>query len=125
MPKNKISRWFKRASQGGQQDSQAQTPASPAPPAPPAPAPAQNQGQNTGDQPQAMKKGVYLSALVYIEGMQAPADDFAALAKKTLSDALSGDHNGLTITLKNSHVENNVEDDSSASSASSKGGFEF
>lgn len=73
-----------------------------------------------------MQKGIYLSALVYIEGMQAPADDFAALAKSALADALSGEHKGLTITLKKSHVENNVEDtEDSGDSADKKGGFEF
>src|SRR5689334_1349915 len=44
---------------------------------------ASNQGgsdQGQEESPQLMKKGIYLSALVYIEGMQAPADDFAALA---------------------------------------------
>jgi hypothetical protein len=73
-----------------------------------------------------MKKGIYLAVLVYIEGMQAPANDFAALAKSALADALSGEHNGLTFTLKKSHVENNVEDtEDSDASTNKKGGFEF
>src|SRR5689334_4513582 len=43
-----------------------------------APAQAESQDQEKlGTQP--MKKGIYLSAMVYIEGMQAPGDDFAAL----------------------------------------------
>lgn len=78
-------------------------------------------------QSEAIRKGIYLSALVYIEGMQAPAEDFAALARSALAEALQGEHNGLTVTLKNSHVENNVEDASEDASEDKpgKGGFEF
>lgn len=87
------------------------------------------QGQDEAVQP--MKKGIYLSALIYVEGMQAPADDFASFAKSAVTGAVAGNHDGVTITLKNLHVENNVEDTGDSgkqadqTDSSSKGGFEF
>src|SRR5437762_8957375 len=79
--------------------------------------------------PATIRKGIYLSALVYVEGDQAPASDFMGPAKAALADALKGDHNGLSLTLKKVEVQNNVEDDGDDSSKSTgqgkRGSFEF
>ena len=73
--------------------------------------PQQAQDSNTA----AIRKGVYLSALIYVEGNQAPADDFNALStsalKKNLSDFFASPHDGLTMTLKSVDVQNDVEAD--------------
>jgi hypothetical protein len=61
-----------------------------------------------------MRKGIYLSALIYIEGDQAPAENFAALSKDALKRALdgclTGSHNDLTMSLKQISVQNDIED---------------
>jgi hypothetical protein len=61
----------------------------------------------------AIRKGVYLSALVYVEGEQAAPEDFAATATAALKDALSDplktNPDGLNITLKKVEVQNDVE----------------
>ncbi|MBF6614027.1 MAG: hypothetical protein IVW55_12940 [Chloroflexi bacterium] len=74
-----------------------------------------------------IRKGIYLSALVYIEGDQAAPDDFTALASSALESALSGDHSGLSITLKKVDVQNNVEDnaDENNSAAPKPEKFQF
>jgi hypothetical protein len=64
-----------------------------------------------------MKKGIYLSALIYIEANAAPGDDFIAvtrpLLKKTLEEALSRPPEGFSMTLKGINVQNDVEQDDS------------
>jgi hypothetical protein len=80
-------------------------------------------GAQGSQAPQTMKKGIYLSAMLYVEGMQAPADDFSALAKSAVTDALAGDHKGLSISVKNLKAENNVDDSEEGSQKT--GGFEF
>jgi hypothetical protein len=80
-------------------------------PAPPAGLPANYPRQ--GSTP--MHKGVYLSALIYIEGYQPAQEDFAALATSALKKALGaclGDlQDKMTATLKSIDVRNNAEDE--------------
>lgn len=82
------------------------------------------------DTPKAViRKGIYLSALVYIEGDMAPADDFANPAtdalKAALNDALKGDHGGFTMTLKKVEVQNDVEQADDAGGSPKEGKFQF
>jgi hypothetical protein len=60
-----------------------------------------------------MRKGIYLSALIYVEGDRAPADDFNALTtsalRRTLESCLTGTHGDLTMTLKQIDVRNDIE----------------
>ena len=76
---------------------------------------AQQGGQAASSSPSTIRKGVYLSALIYVEGDQAPADDFNKLTTTTLKKALSAcfaaPQDGLTMTLKSVNVKNNVEDE--------------
>jgi hypothetical protein len=62
-----------------------------------------------------MHKGVYLSALIYVEGYQAPAGNFNDLTlsalKKNLGEYFTKPRDGLTMTLKSVNVKNNVEDE--------------
>jgi hypothetical protein len=64
---------------------------------------------------QTMRKGIYLSALIWVEGDWPAASDFAspakAAAKDALSKALEGEHDGLTMRLKGLEVRNDVEED--------------
>jgi hypothetical protein len=102
-------------------------------PVPPQPTPAQ-QTSSQPNQPSGarvdasqpatgtIKKGVYLSALIYVEGNQAPAEDFNSLSisvlKKNLNEFFATPHDGLTITLKSVDVRNDVEaDDGESGSA--------
>lgn len=65
------------------------------------------------EEPPVIRKGIYLSALIYVEGDQAAPDDFAALStstlKKTLAEALKGERDGLSMRLKKIEVRNDVE----------------
>ena len=60
-----------------------------------------------------IRKGIYLSALVYVEGEQAAPEDFAALATSALKEALAETfrerHGGLSMSLKGIEVRNDVE----------------
>ena len=84
--------------------------------------------QEAEDSPATIRKGIYLSALIYIEGDQAPASDFATPAKaaltNVLSKALKGKHGGLSMALKKIEVRNDVEDED-GSDGSKEGKFEF
>jgi hypothetical protein len=84
--------------------------------------------QQAQDSPATIRKGIYLSALIYVEGDQAPASDFATPAKAALTDVLSkaikGKHGGLTMTLKKIEVRNDVEDEE-ASDGGKESKFEF
>jgi len=66
-----------------------------------------------GEQP--IRKGIYLSALIWVEGDWPAARDFMgpakAAAKDALGRALEGEHDGLTLRLKGLEVRNDVEDD--------------
>ena len=59
--------------------------------------------------PAKIRKGIYLSALIYVEGEQAPAENFSATAKAAVRQALEGEHDGLTITLKKLEAKSDVE----------------
>src|SRR5437879_9538013 len=78
--------------------------------------------------PATIHKGIYLSALIYIEGDQAPAENFNALAKAALKDRLAGknspEYAGLTMSLKKVEEQTDVEDDGNGKGADS-GKFEF
>jgi hypothetical protein len=62
-----------------------------------------------------IRKGIYLSALIYIEGDQPAPDNFTSLTasalKKRLASAFEGEQDGLTMTLKKVEVVNDVEED--------------
>lgn len=96
----------------------------------PVPVPRTTQKPATKGQeaPPPIRKGIYLSALIYVEGEQAAPDDFTALAtsalKTALSTALKADHNGLSMTLKKLEAQNDVEEESSGEPAN-KGKFQF
>jgi hypothetical protein len=81
------------------------------------------------DSPAAIRKGIYLSALIYVEGDQAPASDFATPAKaaltNVLSKALKGKHGGLSMALKKIEVRNDVEDEDPGDDGGKGGKFEF
>lgn len=86
--------------------------------------------RNKKESPTAIRKGIYLSALIYVEGAQPPAADFAALAKSaltnTLSQALQTGHDGLSMKLRKLEVQNDVEEDNEGQESGEKGGkFEF
>jgi hypothetical protein len=70
--------------------------------------------------PATMKKGIYLSALIYVEGFQAPADDFnsfsISLLKKHLNECFAAPHDGVAMTLKSVDVQNDVETEDSSES---------
>lgn len=74
------------------------------PPPPGLPANYPRQGRPT------MRKAVFLSALISVEGDRPPAQDFAREAKAALKEALAGSQSDLKITLKHVAVRNNVED---------------
>jgi hypothetical protein len=62
-----------------------------------------------------IRKGVYLSALIYIEGDQPAPEDFTALTtsalKKRLASAFEGEQDGLAMTLKKVEVVNDIEEE--------------
>jgi len=70
--------------------------------------------------PPTIRKGIYLSALIYVEADQPPAEDFTAAATSALKDAfqaaLKETSSGLTMTLKKVEVRNDVEEDKVESS---------
>lgn len=118
---------------GNQHPIQPATPTQLAPPVPPVP-PAQesssHDSRQTAAAPQAtIRKGIYLSALIYIEGDLAAADDFIGPAtttlKSVLNNALSGAHGGLTMTLKQVEVRNDVEQGDTAEGSRAGEKFQF
>lgn len=62
-----------------------------------------------------IRKGIYLSALIYVEGDMPAPDDFIAPTTKAvrsaLEEAVKGEHDGLTMTLKKVEVRNDIEQD--------------
>ncbi|MEO6457308.1 MAG: hypothetical protein ABIO92_03395 [Chloroflexia bacterium] len=65
----------------------------------------------------AIKKGIYLSALVYIEGEQAAPADFATTATTALKEKLRaafGEEGNLGMTLKKVEVRNDIEEEDDA-----------
>ena len=76
--------------------------------------------------PETIRKGVYLSALIYVEGEQPPPDDFTRLAtdalREALQAALEAKPSGLDMTLKGVEVQNDVEEDGEDEEDKSVGG---
>src|SRR6476620_7016960 len=72
--------------------------------APSARQPSTSDAQSATASDEMIKKGVYLSALIYVEGYQKPPDDFNTTTitalKKVLSDCLASPPDGLTLKLK-------------------------
>ncbi|HYP40400.1 MAG TPA: hypothetical protein VEX13_08560 [Chloroflexia bacterium] len=62
-----------------------------------------------------IRKGIYLSALIYIEGDQPAPEDFTALTttalKKRLASAFEGGQDGLTMSIRKLEVVNDVEEE--------------
>lgn len=61
-----------------------------------------------------IKKGIYLSALVYIEGEQAAPTDFATTATAALKEKLRtafDEKDDLRMTLKKVEVRNDIEEE--------------
>ena len=76
-----------------------------------------------------IRKGIYLSALIYVEGDLPAADDFIAPAtnalKSVLDEALKGEHGGLSMTLKKVEVRNDVEQDDEVGEKREEEKFQF
>jgi hypothetical protein len=89
--------------------------------------------EDAPDTPAPIRKGIYLSALIYVEGVQPAADNFDPVAKKALKEslaaALEGDKSGLSMALKLIDVRNDIEQDDDEKSEKSRSGkeekFEF
>ena len=74
--------------------------------------------------PATIRKGIYLSALIYIEGDAPPAQNFNALAKVALADRLASkhdpEHDALEMTLKKVEEKTDVEEDGNEESDAGK-----
>jgi hypothetical protein len=104
-------KWRKSASEQPQPLKQEQEQALSAPPAEQKteePAPAEE-----AKPANVIRKGIYLSALIYVEGDMPAPDDFISPTTKALKSvldrALKGEHDGLSMTLKKVEVQNDVE----------------
>jgi hypothetical protein len=79
--------------------------------------------------PTTIRKGIYLSALIYIEGEQPPAENFNVLAKAALKDRLAGknspDYAGLTMTLKKVQEQTDVEEAGDGDKSNNEKGDKF
>jgi hypothetical protein len=78
---------------------------------------------------QMMRKGIYLSALIFVEGEGPAARDFAGPAKAAVKDALArafeGEHDGLTMRLKGLEARTDVEEDDGEGEQKEEEQFEF
>ena len=67
------------------------------------------------EEPKVIRKAIYLSALIYVEGDQPAPDDYAKLASSALRDVLAEvldrEHNGLRMEVKGIDVRNDIEED--------------
>lgn len=67
------------------------------------------------EEPKVIRKAIYLSALIYVEGDQPAPEDFAKLAlsalEGVLTGALEGEHDGLQMALRSVEVRNDIEED--------------
>ena len=76
---------------------------------------APDQANSATQKTPTIRKGIYLSALIYIEGDQPAPEDFTALTtdalKKRLASAFEGEQDGLAMTLKKVEVVNDVEEE--------------
>lgn len=79
------------------------------------------------DGEQTIRKGIYLSALIWVEGDWPAARDFTTPAKAAVRDAIEnafdGEHNGLTLKLRKLEVRTDVEEDDGEAMQEEK--FEF
>lgn len=77
--------------------------------------PRRKPGDGGRETPTTIRKGIYLNALIYIEGDQVPAENFNALAKAALRDRLAWkhdpEHDKLVMTLKKAEEQTDVEAD--------------
>ena len=75
-----------------------------------------------------IRKGIYLSALIYIEGEQPPAENFDPVAigalREVLSSAFTKEHNGLKMSLKTIDVRNDIEQEDKEQEDKAKQGKE-
>ena len=73
-----------------------------------------------------IRKGIYLSALIYIEGNQAPAANFSAVAKSALKARLMSDsgQDGLTVSLRKIEEQTNMEEKDTAGGQAPQAGGE-
>lgn len=106
------------------------------PDAQPQPSAEQEQAQAPAAEPaeqaqpsNVIRKGIYLSALVYLEGDMPAPDDFISPAKKALKsvleEALKGEHDGLSMTLKKVVVRNDIEQDEEEEGDGEEEKFQF
>lgn len=122
-------KWRKSASEQAPPPKQEQAQAPPAPPAEEKaaePAPAEQTKPSN-----VIRKGIYLSALIYVEGDMPAPDDFISpttkALKSLLEQALKGEHDGLSMALKKVEVRNDVEqeDDGEAEEGGKEEKFQF
>src|SRR5437763_459394 len=110
------SRWLKKGKAGGsertiaaEQQGLGAAPNAPDSQVPPAP----SQTPAAPSSAPTIRKGVYLSALVYVEGDMPAPQDFMSPAtsalKEALSQAFKDNPGGFSMTLKKVEVQNNVE----------------
>ncbi|MDQ5825561.1 MAG: hypothetical protein M3441_15315 [Chloroflexota bacterium] len=104
-------KWRKSASEQPQPPKQEQVEARPTPPAEQKTAePSSTEEVKPAN---VIRKGIYLSALIYVEGDMPAPDDFISpttkALKSVLDQALKGEHDGLSMTLKKVEVQNDVE----------------
>jgi hypothetical protein len=75
-----------------------------------------------------IRKGIYLSALIYVEGERPPRADFTreakAALKDALQDALANVDDDLSMTLKGITVQNNIEGDETGGETGEEAGEE-
>jgi hypothetical protein len=76
-----------------------------------------------------IRKGIYLSPLIYVEGEQPPAENFDPVAIDALRDVLSScfsrEHDGLKMSLKSIDVRNDIEQEDEEEAAEKEGKFQF
>jgi hypothetical protein len=69
----------------------------------------ESEGSGEPEEPKSIREGIYLSALIYVEGEQAPTEDFSPVAKAALRKALANEPEGISMALKKVEVKNDVE----------------
>ena len=92
-----------------------QQPVASPPPGPVEQEPVESPPVEPGRPASVIRKGIYLSALIYVEGDLPAPDDFISPAtnalKSVLGEALKDEHDGLSMTLKKVEVRNDIEQD--------------
>jgi hypothetical protein len=89
--------------------------------------PAADEKRDEGEQ--TIRKGIYLSALIWVEGDWPAARDFATPAKAAARDALEnafeGERDGLTLRLRKLEERTDVEEDYGEAETEQEEKFEF